>query len=207
MAISSNENDGTVNGKMCTEKVNCDVENVDIIKADAKMDKEGFELYEKRHIIRGYVKTTDIAKLGTVCKLSTCEGDVFITVADDVYIMIGLRGEAYPIKKDDFEKTYNVIGGAYRKDFEYKPSINIKDTNEILDLLEYASSCETKGKSLVYAKKLNKHIKIITKWDYEKHMIGTPGDYICYRAEDEYDRFIVNKDMFDEIYKEADDNL
>ena len=33
--------------------------------------------------------------------------------------------------KNNFEKTYNIIGDLYKKEFEYQPSIKVQETNEI----------------------------------------------------------------------------
>ena len=38
--------------------------------------------------------------------IRTLEGDVTIRAQDDIYIMIGISGEAYPISKDKFIDRY-----------------------------------------------------------------------------------------------------
>lgn len=182
-------------------RINEYYENTEIINANSDIDRSGFELYEKKKVVRGFVKTTDIAPEGTDCKMRTYEGDVFIQTSDDVYIMIGHKGEAYPIERETFEKTYSVIGEPYRNDFEYQPNIRALSTNEVYDLLDFAKSCENKDITRIYAKKINKVTKIVTKWDYEKYMIGTAGDYLCYREDNEKDVYIVGKEMFSDIYR------
>lgn len=183
------------------ERVNQYYRSFDIIYAENGIDDNaGFTLYKKNKLIYGYVKTTDLLKKGTECKVRTYEGDVFITSSDDVYLMIGYYGEVYPIEREVFEKKYDKMEGVFNKEFEYSPSIRNLHNDEIYDVMPYANPCVSKDSAKIYAKQLLKAAKVFTRWDYEKYMMGNIGDYICYTANDEKDIYIINKEIFKETY-------
>ncbi len=115
--------------------------------------------------------------------------------------MIGPFGDVYPINRDVFLKKYDIVDEAFILDVDYSPSVNDMDTNEHIELLPYAKSCITNGKGKIYAKALTKNAKIFTKWDYDKYMNGLVGDYICYTFDDEYDIYIIKKEVFKDTYE------
>lgn len=186
------------------ERVNQYYQSFDVVYAkDGVTDRAGFTLYKKNKNICGYVRTTDIFDNGTECKVRTYEGDVFITSSDDLYLMIGFRGEVYPIERSVFECKYDTLDGKYTKEFEYPPSLRNLHNDTIYNLLPYAKQCVCKDEAKIYAKQLLKAVKVFTKWDYEKYMMGEIGDYICYTAYDENDVYIINKDIFKETYSDC----
>lgn len=183
------------------ERVNQYYRSFDVIYAKEGIDDNaGFTLYKKNKLVCGYVKTTDFLAKGTECKVRTYEGDVFITASDDIYLMIGYNGEVYPIEKEVFERKYDMVEGNFNKEFEYAPSIRNLHNDEIYELMPYANKCICKDSAKIYAKQLLKAAKVFTKWDYEKYMMGSIGDYICYTANDEKDIYIINKEIFKETY-------
>lgn len=183
------------------DRVNKYYDSFDVVYAkEGIKDKEGFYLYQKKPLTYGFVKTTDIFKNGTECKVRTYEGDVFITASDDIYVMIGYYGEVYPIEKKVFETKYTSNGELFYKEFEYPPSVRNLHNDEIYDLLPYAKQCTCLKNAKMYAKPLEKATKIFTKWDYEKYMMGQVGDYICYTYTDENDIYIINQKVLGETY-------
>ena len=79
------------------------VKYYDLIDAqDFQFQKEGMKRYRKKHIPIGFVKTTDIFEAETPIMVRTLEGDVSTTSQEDTYVMIGIKGEVYPIKKEKF---------------------------------------------------------------------------------------------------------
>lgn len=176
-------------------------DNYDVVYAKDGIDnKEGFNLYTKRVLDCGFVKTECLAPEGTECKMRTLEGDELITVSEDIYIMIGSRGEAYPLEKKFFDKKYIPYDEDYKRIFEYDPVIRNLRNDEEYSLLEHAKKCVSNGISKIYARKLQKPTKVFTRWDYDKYMVGNVGDYICYPEENDRDIYIINKDIFLETY-------
>ena len=162
------------------DKVKEYYDSFDIVYAKKGLsDKSGFALYEKLKIKSGYVKTTDIYPAGTELRVRTLEGDVFIAVDENIYLMIGADGEVYPIEKNVFNKKYNEIDENYIIECEYLPSVCNVSKNEPVSLMKYAKACINNDNSRIYAKSLVKNAKVFTKWNYEKYMMGNIGDYIC----------------------------
>lgn len=168
---------------------NCD--NVDLI---------GFAEYRKKQGVYGYVRCTDMFAPGTECKVRTLEGDVFVTSSDEIYLMIGYRGETYPIEKSIFEKKYRATDNRFCKEYEYAPSIINVEEGKSYDLMSYAKECVSLTKASVMARQLEKYTKVFTKWDYESYMTGIKGDMLCYVKDNLKDVYVVTKDIFLETY-------
>lgn len=170
--------------------------------ADVHFDMSEFKRYRKLNGVYGYVKSSDLFPLGTEFMIRTLEGDVFVTADENIYIIIGIMGEAYPIEKDRFEKRYNVTEMPFKKEFEYFPSvINVKE-NISVGLMPYAKECISHGGSIIYAKPLKKFTKVLTKWDYDNYMKGNEGDMIACPENDDKDFYIIKRDIFEITYEE-----
>ena len=169
---------------------------------DGLGDITGFKKYQKKDHTYGFVKSTDIFPVGTECKIRSLEGDVFITASEDIYIMIGIRGNVYPIERVTFEEKYTEGSAPYEMNFEYIPTvINIME-NTFHNIMPYARECYCYDKAVLFAKKLNWKAKVFSKWDYETYMLGDLGDYLCYPENDVEDIYITKQDIFGEIYEE-----
>lgn len=188
------------------DRMNKYYDSYEVFYADEGIkDKEGFLKYCKNKSEYGYVKTTDLFPKGTECKVRTYEGDVYVDVDEDIYLMIGNRGEVYPIRRDMFEEKYDVLNGTYDKEWEYPPNIRNLMDNEVYDLVPYARKCISSRGNNIYAKQLQKAAKVFNKWDYETYMMGNVGDYICYPEMHEDDIYIINGEIFVETYSKVSD--
>ena len=163
-------------------------------------DTTGFALYRKVPGTYGYVKTLDFLEPHTECKIRTYEGDVSVKASEDIYVMIGLMGEVYPIEREKFEQKYIPKDEAFYREFEYTPSVVDTAMARKYELLAYARQCTRKEESCIYAKKIEIPVKVFSKWNYEKYMYGDAGDYICYSPEDINDVYIVKNKIFEETY-------
>lgn len=162
-----------------------------------------FEEYRKKNLPIGYAKATDLLPAGASALVRTLEGDLEITISDDINIMIGIKGEVYPIQKSKFEKSYQTLETPYVFDAEYLPNIKDQTTGEKVDLLPNAHSCVSSGEVKILAKPITSRVKIFTAWDPEKYMLGLPGDYLGVRTDDLHDCYIVEKNIFHLTYEKA----
>lgn len=168
---------------------------------DGMKDREMFKSYRKRAGFYGFVKSTDLFKIGTECKIRTLEGDVRVLCAEDIYIMVGYYGETYPIEKRAFDTKYTVVEGRFEKEFEYAPTIINMESNESHDLMPYVRMCKSQPGATILARPIDKHTKVFSRWKYETYMNGEVGDMLCYSGTDDKDVYIVKKDVFHILYE------
>ena len=180
-------------------------DSFDVVYArDGFNSKDGFTLYRKKPYTYGYVKSTDLFDAGTECRIRTLEGDVRVTADKDIYLIIGYMGEVYPIERDIFCKKYRVKEERFYKKFDYAPSVRGMKDDRTCEIMEYAKECVSRDEAKIYAKPLQKAVKVFTKWDYEKYMSGKPEDYICYAYDDEHDIYVIKKSVFTETYEKVE---
>ncbi len=183
------------------QKIDSYFSNADIIYSkEFDIDIDEFEVYEKKKLPLGYVKSEDLFEKGTEIVVRTLEGDVIISVEKDSYIMIGIRGEVYPCKKEKFEEAYTCDGEKYEFKGEYHPTVKNEYTGEKVDLIPCAHKCIPTGEVKIYARELDKRTKVFVAWDYESYMLGKPGDFLVVRKDDLHDVYIVDRDIFFETY-------
>ena len=119
--------------------------------------------------------------------------------------MIGIQGEVYPIMRQKFELSYEVLSDTpYALETEYLPTVRNRITGETMELLRYANSCRSTGDVVISARPLTKKTKVFTSWDYSHYMSGEIGDYIALRQDDRSDVYVVRQDIFAQTYEALD---
>lgn len=174
----------------------------DVIYAkDTTLDTSKMMRYSKKQQTLGVVKLTDVFPIDTKINIRTLEGDVNMLISDDDYLMIGVDGEIYPIKEDKLKSSYAFTGLTYKRDFDYAPRIKNVNSGETKFVLDSAKGVKSSGNTVIFAKPLEKPIKLFTSWNDDRYYAGEVGDYIGVRADDEHDIYIINKDIFEKTYK------
>ena len=198
-----NDGEADFSRRFIQDRMNSYFERYEVIyAATTEMDREGMKLYAKRPQHMGVVKLTDIFESGENVEIRTLEGDVSVRIDDDVWLMIGIEGEVYPINKEKLMKSYTITDEPYRTSFEYDPTIKNIRTGEKKNVLAYAKDVISSGGSKIYAKPLDKYVKLFTAWDEEKYYSGQPGDFIAMREDDAHDFYIIRRRLFDKLYSE-----
>ncbi len=169
------------------------------------LDMTGMKMYKKKRLLLGFADPLDFLEKGTPVTIRTLEGDVEVKADGTFYVMIGLKGEVYPIDKEKFLKTYDILKETYDFDAEYQPTIRNCIDGAAWDLVKYAKTCRARGVSYIYARELDVCVKIFTKWDEEKYMMGKPGDFIACRNDDRQDIYVVERDIFFKTYEEVEE--
>lgn len=195
--------EGYFNNKMIEYYNSFDV----IIPEEYEVDMKEFGAYKKVPVKLGYIKTTDVFPAGTPMQVRTIEGDSDFVSSDNNYIMIGIKGEVYPVNAEKFARNNKVLEEPYvfEKcviDTEYIPNAKNKITGETVSLTEYARLCETTGNATIYAKKIDRTHKVLTSWFKDSYMLGKPGDYLAARTDDLHDIYIIERKIFAKTYQQ-----
>ena len=172
-----------------------------IYAKETTLDSEGLVLYEKQPQEVGCAKLTELFPEGTKVEIRTLEGDLEVIVKDDLYIMIGIEGEVYPIQEGKLQASYTLTGKPYSRVFDYDPSITNIAEHKRKKVMEHAQGAISSGGSRILACPLDHHVKLFTAWDEEKYFSGNPGDYIACREDDPHDIYIIRKRLFDKLYR------
>ena len=192
-------------GKLLVERLIQYFNDTEIIyTSEYTPDVSNMPTYRKQPLKIGYAKITDLFPAGTFVNVRTLEGDLDICVEDDMYLMIGICGEVYPIREEKFIKSYVVSDEPYVFKGEYEPTVKEGVEGKSISIVPYAKTCITTGIVDIYAAPINHRTKIFTLWDNEKYVLGTPGDYMAVRKDDLHDVYIIQKDIFGDIYKRID---
>lgn len=183
------------------ERIAAYYSSFDVLYAkDAPFDATKMTLYRKRPIVVGYIPSLKLYPEGTELCVRTLEADIHVTASSDVYLMFGVFGEVYPIRKADFDRSYEVTDRAPEIDAEYEPMVIARD-RETQKLLPLAKGCIPKEEKQILAKQLTKALKLYTMWDGENYMYGRPGDYVAVRRDNPTDVYIIMGRIFEKTYE------
>lgn len=192
-----------------SEKISRYYDSYDVIRAEEyTADLREMKKYRKLPETAGYVVSTDVVPAGTELRIrSISEEDCEAVASDDVYIMIRRRGNIYTVKRETLENAYlpsdEPIDGLFSLNCEYNPTIITESGSfEALPILKkYAKGCTAKN-GFIYARKLERTLKLYTVWNPGNYMLGKVGDYLVARAGDPKDIYIIPAERFGDIYAE-----
>ncbi len=167
-------------------------------------DFSGAERFRKKEVVLGYVPTDVLSPDGEDIHIRMLEGDMTVTPDPNIYLMIGVIGEVYPITREKFEKKYVGCEGAPDvSGYYYPPSARIGQNKTSIQFAEYLRGCKASGNSEILAVKLNNFTKLYSLWDQEHYMYGNIGDYLAHPANDENDLYIIRGDIFAQTYEDC----
>ncbi len=174
-----------------------------ILAAEYEPDMSTFAKYMKNRLTVGYIDPLSFLERNTRIRVRTLEGDTDLLVDGEFYLMVGILGEVYPITKEKFERTYELSSDPFDAKMEYIPRIYTQPEGTVYELSQHIMPCRARGTSYIYAKQLDKNVKLFTKWYEEKYMRGLAGDYIACRTDDVHDFYVIRGDIFDITYSPA----
>ena len=151
----------------------------------------------------GYARLEDLFPAKTPICIRTLEGDIDMIAARDIYIMIGINNEVYPIKRQKFEQEYDITGEPFVSSAAYPPAVIERLTGKRVPLSPVTRVCLPKADKQIRAIKLRRPTKVFTHWDKEKYFLGQAGDYIATPETDFRDVYVINQAIFAETYAAA----
>lgn len=165
--------------------------------------------YIKKNVSWAYVKTTDIVNVGEKFKLKSLENesDIIMTASEDLYVMIGCRGEIYSIERDKFEKTYEATDDMldiYEQMLDFLPEVKLYPQGGYVSLDDKAHLCHPKNGSGIYVVPLEQRTKVFTPHNKGEYFVGRKGDFLAIREDDFLDMYIIQQEIFYQTYEPAD---
>ena len=158
------------------------------------------KIYRKKKIPVGFVEAKEVFPVGKEVCIRTLEGDLDVEIREDLYIMIGIQGEVYPIERAKFERSYKRLEEEYVFAGEYQPAIKDSVEGVTVSLIPFAKACVATGESFIFARPLDHRVKVFTAWDKEKYMLGREGDLLAVRKDDLHDVYVIARDIFYKSY-------
>ena len=168
---------------------------------EAPVDTAALSLYQKRPIVFGYLPSLELYPEGTALCVRTLEADLNVVAGADLYLMFGIFGEVYPIRKGKFEFSYEKTEQVPEITAEYQPVVMTQAGAEVQELLPRAKGCIPKVGAPIYVKQLTKAVKVYTAWDEDNYMYGRPGDYLAVRQDDPKDVYVIGQRIFEKTYE------
>jgi len=165
------------------------------------IDFASMKRYKKLQVPVGFAKCEDLFQDGTKITVRTMEGDLDLVAKENIYFMIGIEGEVYPILREKFEKNYIAMEDEYQQTFEYPPAVINRLTGRKQGISRFAKICFPKDQKIIKAKQIDKLTKVFTYWDTEKYFSGKPGDFLTANETDLGDCYIVNERIFYKTYE------
>lgn len=159
----------------------------------------GARSFQKLPVTQAYVRSTDCAPVGATLHIRMLEGDLFVPVAADLLLVIGLKGEVYPMRESVFARKYMASHERAGEEYAYPPVV-LTAEGERIALHSLALACASREER-VLALPLQRGLKLFTLWDRESYMLGQPGDWLVQTKNALHDQYIVTKDLFPHLYR------
>lgn len=183
-----------------------------IVSGEYQPDTTQMLRYKKKPLQQGYVRLSDLYPEGTEVIVRTLEGDATFSVSAETYLMIGVQGEAYPIDRQKFERSYTPEPGTFSflpaamSEAFYAPTVKDRLRHELIELLPHAKPCRASGETFIYARPLERSTKVFTSWYADGYMHGKPGDYLAARSDNTSDLYIIAAPIFQLSYESLPDS-
>ncbi len=169
-------------------------------------DMEGMRSYERKDMPLGYVEADNLLPVGTPVTIRSVKGDMDLQILDNLYLVVGQKGEVFPVYRGEFENMYQTLKEEFRLEDcvpapAYAPIIKDKNNGQKIVLTDHTRKCLPLKRQLVYAKPLEHGVKLFTLWDKDKYLLGRPGDYLAVKKDNPQDVFVVSKATFEQGYE------
>ena len=177
-------------------------DHYELIYADEyEMDISLFRQYVKRRIPQECVKLSDLLPAGMPATIRTMEGDIDLKIEEDLYVIIGMQGEVHILSGIQFHERYQLLheefdNKRYIEKLNYIPILKNRGNGKDMRLTDYAMGCIPTQDKKIYARPLERDVKVITAGNKDHYMSGKAGDYLTVSCENSHDIYVVDKDSF-----------
>lgn len=181
-------------------------DSYELIYADQyEADVSTMQQYAKRRLPVGYVKLDELLPVDTLVTIRTMEGDIDMKIEEELYVIIGIRGEVTSVCGEKFRQWYQPLESGYGVQAyfgkpDYIPVIKNRGDGKDMLLTDYARGCISVRDEKIYATPLDRGVKVFSPQMKNKYMTGRAGDYLAVRYEDRHDIFVVPREIFPEAF-------
>lgn len=179
------------------------LDNTDMIYAqECRMDEAGLKRYLKKPAPWGYVRATELAPAGTPITIRSIRGDMELVVQENTILTIGSNGAVYRCSEDVFQEKYRYYEDwkFYLGATEYRPTVKKSKSGRVNLLSRYAQVCIPKKSQPVYARQLERKVKLFFNDREDPYLLGREGDYLVSRTGQMEDAYIMSRKQFEESY-------
>ena len=179
---------------------------VKLIRADSyQADLSQMKPYRKKKVNVGYVCADQFAHDGDWIHIHMLEGDTVRRASADLYFVVGVIGEVYPLTRKQFEEKYMLCNTKPKTDEYTEPStVLVEGAESSTDLKEYMQGCQARI-SHIYAKKLEHYTRVFPLWDSDNYLYGNPGDYLVCAPDNPKDVYMIQSKIMEKLYCEEDE--
>lgn len=165
--------------------------------------------YKKKMVPWAFVVSTDIAEEGTEIIIRSLENTTGTTIisSENAYIMIGIKGEVYDIRREKFENSYVATEeplDIFEQMRSFMPAVECGEDRECISIDEYAKLCYPKPGGNIYAIELKKRTKVFGYNNRQDYFVGRPGDFLAVRMDDVRDVYVIKRDIFHSTYEQCE---
>lgn len=182
------------------------MDDTDIIYADeCHLNVLNAQSFCRRMIPWGYVPVTELVPEKTPITVRTVHGDVNTVAETGIILTIGPRGEIYFRKEAEFRKQYRIYPDW---DFsldaaEYEPIMKDSNSGRVIIPMDFAKVCVPKGNKTIYAKQLDRKVKLFREGETKQYSLGRVGDYLVDSTDQLNGVHIMKKELFEKTYRIA----
>ena len=168
-------------------------------------EKMPMDSYRQRKTTLGYVDPADFFPVGSKVTIRSVDGDLNAVIDGESYIVIGLKGKVSLRGKEDFRRMNRMSQDKFllKGGIKYQPTMKNNGDGRVAVLLPYAKKCESLVDSDILAHQLTTTVRLFPAWDEENYQLGKPGDYLCVRKDDPHGIFILERDLFEQVYERS----
>lgn len=180
------------------------MDDTDIIYAsECHLNVINAQSFCPRMIPWGYVPITELLPEDTPITVRTVHGDVNTVVRAGIILTIGPRGEIYFRKESEFKKQYRTYPDwdFHLADAEYEPIIKESESGKVIIPMDFAKVCVPKGNKVIYAKQLDRKVKLFREDNTKQYSLGRIGDYLIDSTDQLNGVHIMKKELFEKTYR------
>lgn len=166
------------------------------------IDLKELKHYKKIPSAMGFVKLREVLTEGTPVIIRSMESDIEREVKASDILIIDREGTISLMDEQYFISNYKILEELFDVRLEYFPRIRKQNTGDVLYLEHYTKKCILRGDNTLYAKPLEKAVKVFTIYSPDKYKYGNIGDYLTISETDSSDIHIIEQEIFKKTYTE-----